>query len=279
MMPMPGRTGACAGLHAGRTLVALLLVAMTFWLGGCKQVLYGQLGEHEANEMLAALAMAGLDVEKHQTEKHWAIEVAPADMPMAMQVLSREGLPRNRYSSLADLFKREALVATPTEERVRFIYGMSQELARTLSMIDGVLAARVHIVLPQNDPLADRAKPSSASVFIRHRAEADLQRELTAIRSLVVRSIEGLTHDNVYVSLFAADRAIAARLPELPVRWMGLTVSRAQAELGRFILLTLAGVVFILSGLAYWWLRRSGRIGLVNLARQPGVPHQMDPAR
>ena len=189
---------------AARLLAMCLL--LTF-VNGCKEVLYSQLAEQEANEMVAVLASNGVAVSKTVTDKYWGIEVEGSQIPLAMQLLTREGLPRSRYASLGDMFKREGIVSTPTEERIRFIHGISQELSRTLSMIDGVLAARVHIVLPHNDPLADRAKPSSASVFIRHRADIDLQASLTSIKSLVVRSVEGLSHDSVYVTLFAAEHA------------------------------------------------------------------------
>jgi len=48
------------------------------------------------------------------------------------------------------------------------IYALSEELSRTVSEIDGVISARVHVVLPENDPLRRDLVPSSASVFIRH---------------------------------------------------------------------------------------------------------------
>jgi type III secretion protein J len=226
---------------------ALLLLLLS--LAGCKQVLYSQLGEQEANEILSVLALEGVNVEKIAREKHWAIEVAGDDMPIAMQILTREGLPRHRFNTLGELFKREGIISTPTEERVRFIHGVSQELSRTLTMIDGVLAARVHIVLPQNDPLADRTKPSSASVFIRHRAQVDMQSSLTAIKSLIVRSVEGLTHDTVYVSLFAAQRQLETNAAVPKVAFLGMSVSRSQSDwlawvmaaIGVCLLIALAG--------------------------------------
>ncbi len=253
------------------------LILMTLLsLAGCKQVLYSQLSEQEANEILSVLALAGVDVEKAVNEKHWAIEVAGHDIPIAMQVLAREGLPRSRFTSLGDMFKREGIVSTPTEERVRFIHGVSQELSRTLTMIDGVLAARVHIVLPQNDPLADRVKPSSASVFIRHRAEADMQSSLTAIKSLVVRSIEGLTHDNVYVSLFAANRAIATPVAVPKTFFLGLPVSHVQAQ-GLRLFFAVSGFLLLLV-LVFVWFKFArpsfSRLGFTRRNQPPLEPLQ-----
>jgi type III secretion protein J len=235
--------------------LALGLALMTV---GCTQTLYSQLPEQDANEVHAALLLAGVDATKRPNEKAWAIDVDPQEMPLAMQVLEREGLPRLRYTGLSDLFKREGLVSTPTEERVRFIHGVSQELSRTLSLIDGVLAARVHIVLPQNDPLADRTRPSSASVFIKHRADADLIREQTAIKSLIVRSIEGLGHDHVHLSLFAGGHGVGAPLRVPQARWLGFTLSRQSARLANGLLVGVGLIALLAIAGWLWWRRPRG---------------------
>ena len=104
----------------------------------------------------------------------WKLAVPAGDFARAQMVLEDHGLPHKAYASIGQVFKREGLVSTPSEERIRFIDAQQQELANTLSQLDGVITARVHVVIPQNDPLADKVKPASASVFIKHRPEVDL---------------------------------------------------------------------------------------------------------
>ncbi|HEX3138625.1 MAG TPA: EscJ/YscJ/HrcJ family type III secretion inner membrane ring protein, partial [Rhizobacter sp.] len=93
-----------------------------------------------------------------------------------------------------------------SEERMRYIYAMSQELSQTLRKVDGVISARVHVVIPANDPLSDRVRPSSAAVFIKHRPDVDLRLLAPAVKDLVSHSIEGLSHEQVSLSLFEARR-------------------------------------------------------------------------
>lgn len=181
------------------------LLAMTLALSGCSQVMFSKVSEQDANEMIAVLGTAGVRASKSDAgDSSWKLEVASGDFAQAVLVLKEHGLPRPVYASIGQVFKREGLVSTPMEERVRFIYAQQQELENTLSRLPGVVVARVHVVTPQNDPLATTVKPSSASVVLIHRHGADLQSSVPQIKALVGHSIEGLSHEAVSMSLFPA---------------------------------------------------------------------------
>ncbi len=219
-------------------LCATLLLSLT----ACKKELYGQLTERDSNNIVAALVEDGVDADKSTPDsgKTWVVSVDQKDLVRATQILQSRGIPEKQYDDLGALFKKDGLVSTPTEERVRFIYGLSQELDNTLSKIDGVVDARVQIVLPNNDPLAENAKPSSAAVFIKYRADADLETLTPAIKNLVVHSIEGLTYDQVSVTSVRAD---PLRLSSTPAARDG---SLVFAALGFVVFLMGAAALFVL---------------------------------
>lgn len=184
-----------------------LVVACALAAAGCTEVeLYSRLDEQQANEMVALLVRAGIDAEKRRGDGEGFLVRAPkAALPQAMELLRGHGYPREQFRSLGDVFRKEGLVSSALEDRVRYLYALSQELARTVSTIDGVVAARVHIAVPEKDPLTDKVRPSSASVFIKHRDDAQVAGQVAAIKALVVNSVEGLPYDNVTVTLFRAD--------------------------------------------------------------------------
>ncbi|MBR8255041.1 type III secretion system inner membrane ring lipoprotein SctJ [Burkholderia ambifaria] len=248
--------------RASWRLVAAAVLVLS--LAACKQELYGQLSESDCNEMVAALLSSGVDAQKSTPDggKTWSVSVDEKQIVHAVEVLRARGIPRKKFDDLGSLFKKDGLVSTPTEERVRFIYGLSQELDDTLSKIDGVVVARVQIVLPNNDPLAQSVKPSSASVFIKYRPDANLERMTPAIKNLVVHSIEGLTYDQVSVTSVPADAPDAPARPRRQGGW----IVYAGGALGMLLLMIAGGFALLRGtllkgggGLAGLLARRTGR--------------------
>ncbi|NEU95770.1 EscJ/YscJ/HrcJ family type III secretion inner membrane ring protein [Bradyrhizobium sp. UFLA 03-164] len=195
------------GRPASKRLHALVLLLLLPMLTGCKTDLYTKVQERDANEMLGLLLSRGVDairvIGKDGTS---TIQVEEKQLAYSIELLNDQGLPRQPFKSLGEVFKGSGLVASPVEERARYVYALSEELSRTINDIDGVLSARVHVVLPKNDLLRQDATPSSASVFIRHASNAKLSALLPQIKMLVANSIEGLSYDKVAVVFVPVER-------------------------------------------------------------------------
>ena len=255
-------------IRVRRWLLPLLLV---LGLCSCKSELFERLDERDANDMLATLYSAGLHASKStHDEKTWSVEVEEHDLPAALRILAERGLPREQFANAGELFKKEGLVSTPAEERIRYIYAVSQELSSTLSQIDGVIVARVHPVIPANDPLATQIRPASASVFIKYRRDADLQAMAPPIKNLVMRSIEGLTYENISLIFVAADGLRRVDAP--PSADSNRGPVKAAVGFGVLSLLLLAG-------LGYVWNRRrpaaalAGETGIKSSGQRPWTFH------
>jgi type III secretion protein J len=133
-----------------------------------------------------------------------------------------------------------------------------------VSEIDGVLSARVHLVLPENDPLRQQLVPSSASVFIRHRASLPINDLVPQVKLLVANSVAGLSYDKVSVVPIAVpERAPAARNERELGASAGLpALSRRGGQfIADWLLYSVAGVAMALFiALVLVLLRRRPRV-------------------
>ncbi|KQT35403.1 hypothetical protein ASG29_02485 [Sphingomonas sp. Leaf412] len=215
--------------------------------------LYGKLSEAQANEMIAALQRSGIEAGKENGgDAGWTLTTAKGDFGRAVEILQAQGYPRQDFATLGTVFKKEGFVSSPTEERARLNWGLSQELSRTLTQIDGVVQARVHLALPEDAPLAETKAPASASVFIKYRPGADINGQIGKIKALVVNSIEGLKYENVSVETFAAQPPPVA-VGTAPVSSNGSNDGAVMAAIGGALLL--AGAIGY-PGYRRWRLRR-----------------------
>ena len=184
-------------------IVAVALAAML--LAGCDKeaTLHSGLGERQANLVMAALLDSGISCRKTPGEEGtWNVLCSEAKFAQAVNLLERQGLPREPRQGIGEVFKKTGMISSPSEERIRFMDALAQDLAKTISMIDGVVDARVHVVLPENDPFARNTLPSSAAVAIRARWDSDLSDLVPSVKGLVKNAIEGLAYDKIQVTIF-----------------------------------------------------------------------------
>lgn len=156
-------------------------------------MLFDNLSERDANEIVAALLEKGIQAKKTAHKKGISVIIKEDDMARSVSILKAAGLPNRTQTSLGDIFKKEGVISTPLEERARYIYALSQELEYTLSQIDDVLVARVHVVLPERVAPGQPISPSSAAVFIKHFRSLDPDVIEPRIKRLVASSIPGLS--------------------------------------------------------------------------------------
>src|SRR5262245_5652185 len=126
-----------------RILRSSALLAGALLLAGCGKVpLFSELTEPEANEMMAVLLQRDVPCSKVAgKESRWILKVPQEDFSRSVELLKSHGYPKDKFSKLGDVFQKTGLVSSPTEERIRYMYALSQEIGETLMRIDGVMNA------------------------------------------------------------------------------------------------------------------------------------------
>lgn len=241
----------------GRAFRGSVAIGIALLCCGCQSELYSKLPEKEANEMLALLLRDGLSASKSQAKDGTqSILVEQSQFAVAVNLLKANGLPRTRFSTIDDVFQPSGMIASPVQEQARFIWALGQELSKTVSEIDGVLTARVQVVLPDNDLLKRNPTPSSASVFIRYDDASQVPSLVSQIKMLVANSVQGLAYDKVSVVLVPVPHATApAIVPPAAPNW------DIQAIVG------LGGIAVIVALLVAFRKRLTTLIGRIRPAR------------
>lgn len=195
--------------------------------GGCdnRQELARADTEKEANRILVELARSGITkVEKEAVKADrkmaYVLKVLPGDLQRAREVLVSADLPRGTHGGYQAMTEQGGLIPTKTEERAKLMFAMSEELTRTFETFDRVVAARVHITLPEKDPLrrdAAAKSTASATVLIKYAGmpdspDAPAPKPTPAdpypdapvkqadVQKIVARSMEGVSPDEVFVA-------------------------------------------------------------------------------
>jgi type III secretion protein J len=170
---------------------------------GCSMPIQHGLDETAANEMMTSLQRAGIEASKNRDEEGaFAVVVPKSDVLRAMELLRSLGLPRGPRTGFSEIYKQPSLVPSPTEERARYVEALAGEIARTLETVEGVVGARVHLVLPEPDPLAVDGKPrapAQAAVLLKTRAGRPAPIGDGDVQKLVAGSVPGLDASAVAV--------------------------------------------------------------------------------
>lgn len=196
MMAMPA--GAKMKLGAGVAGLAAVIVAICLWSSqGDYRVLFANLPDKEGGAVVAQLST--MQVPYKFAEGGTAILV-PADKVNEVRLkLASAGLPKSSVVGF-ELMDNAKFGQTQTQERVNLQRALEGELTRTISSIDAVESARVHLALPnQNGFFREQQKPS-ASVVLMLRGGRTLDRsQLAGIVHLVASSVPELQTKDVSV--------------------------------------------------------------------------------
>lgn len=129
-----------------------------------------------------------------------AVEVPSKDVYEVRLNLAGEGLPQGGSVGF-EIFDRNSLGVTDFTQRMDYVRALQGELQRTISSIDQVNDARVHISIPEDTLYSDKEKEATASVLLNLRSPGEIDQEKVAsIVNLVSAAVEGLKPEHVTVA-------------------------------------------------------------------------------
>ena len=136
-----------------------------------------------------------------------AVLVDHGKTAQARMILAEKGLPKGDKSGYELFDNMGSLGLTSFMQQITKIRALEGELARTIQLIKGIKAARVHIVMPQEGSFRSLREQPSASVVIRAEFN-DGKTYAPAIQQLVAAAIPGMTRE--MVSVMSTDGPVLA---------------------------------------------------------------------
>src|SRR5690606_10921789 len=161
-----------------------------------QEVLYTGLDKNDVGRIGSALKDAGIPYDVSPDGE--TVLVNYGATMRARMLLAERGLPRSGGAGYELFDDLGSLGLTSFMQEVTRVRAIEGELARTIQSIQGVTAARVHIVMPEKGSFRRQQRDPSASVVLRTETP-DATRTAEAIRHLVAAAVPGMTAENVTV--------------------------------------------------------------------------------
>jgi flagellar M-ring protein FliF len=182
----------------GILLIAGIVGVASWWIMHPPYgVLFRDLRESDAAEITATLDQ--MQVPYHIADEGKTIMVPDAQVYETRMKLVSQGVPKGGSVGF-ELFKDSDYGVTEFAQKVNFQRALQGELERTISALDEVASARVHLTIRRSDLFAPDQDPSKASVTLSLRPGKHLDaREVAGIQRLVASAVDGLTPEAVVV--------------------------------------------------------------------------------
>src|SRR4051794_38166005 len=160
------------------------------------ETLYVGLERSDVNQIGLVLGEAGIDFDV--ASDGTTVLVAAGSTAQARMLLAEKGLPTSANAGY-ELFDNVGSPGlTSFMQQVTRVRALEGEIARTIQSIQGIKAARVHIVMAERANFRRDEQEPTASVVIRA-SDIDAEKSAMSIRHLVAAAVPGLSVDKVTV--------------------------------------------------------------------------------
>ena len=184
---------------AGITLLSLLLFGVIIFQANRAEYrpLYTELSQEEAASVTNWLKEQGIS---YQLKNNGRSIYVPAGIVYETRLnLAGAGLPKQGGVGF-EIFDQQGFGATNFTQKINYQRALQGELARTISALEAVKSARVHLAIPEKRLFKEQQKQTKASVVLDLVSGQALDiSQINGIIHLVAGSIEGLEKNMVTV--------------------------------------------------------------------------------
>ncbi len=174
--------------------MAIILAAALYVNKPAYETLYVGLETMDLNKISIALAESNVDFQVGADGT--SLQVPVGMTSKARLLLAERGLPDSANAGYELFDNVGSLGLTSFMQEVTRVRALEGEIGRSIQQIDGVAAARVHIVMPDVGNFRRGEQKPTASVMIRASATAG-RKAASSIRHLVASAVPGLEVDDV----------------------------------------------------------------------------------
>ena len=229
------RLGVIVGVSFG--VAAALALIMARVGAPSMSVLYADATYAEAQSVVARLEQDGVDHKVRDQGGRMTILVPRKDVSRLRLDLAADGYAVGESVGYEIFDDNQALGATSFQQNINRLRALEGELARTLSTINGVRSARVHLVLPERELFTRDKQTASASIVVDAPGGIDT-RAVRAIVNLTASAVPALDPSRVTV-LDAQGQLLASGADEASGEAMAASVEEkkiaAEARLRRAV--------------------------------------------
>jgi len=197
-MAQPAVQRAIPAIIALAILVVSLVIYSVF-TGSSHRPLYENLSEEDRSAVYAALEEAGIDARIQQGSG--MITVSDEDYHRAKMMLASQGLPQGAATGGFEMIRGEQSLGTSQfMEQMRYRLAIEEELAASISTINSIKKARVHLAIPKQSVfIRDREKPKASVVVWPHGGRVVSDSQVQAIVNMVASSVPFMDAESVSV--------------------------------------------------------------------------------
>lgn len=192
--PMPRKLALLAVIMISVALFAFIIIQART---ADYQLLYANLDEGDAASIVEWLK--GNNTPYQLTNNGKNIRVPANTVHETRLQLASAGLPKGGGIGF-EIFDKQSFALTDFVQKVNFTRALQGELARTISSLNPVESARVHLALPEKRLFKNQQQPATASVIVKLRPGLRMsESQIQGIIYLVSGSVEGLDPDHVTI--------------------------------------------------------------------------------